>query len=206
MRHTPPPGAQPPCDAVDDRDECRVDLLEGLGADDPARAASRSSGGGVRSGRAAGRGCAPARAGGARTLARAARRGAPRRAQRPDRPCAGRGRGASRPSRARHPTAARPAADGGSRARRPGGTTSRPFGFATALATFARNFVRAMPTVIGSPTSSRIRSRKRAAICGGCPASRSSPRTSRNASSIESPSTSGVVSSKTAKTALLASE
>ena len=45
----------------------------------------------------------------------------------------------------------------------------------------------------------------RAAISGGGPARRSSPRTSRNASSIESPSTSGVVSSKTAKTALLAS-
>ena len=50
-----------------------------------------------------------------------------------------------------------------------GGTTSRPFGFATALATFARNFVRAIPTVIGRPTSSRTRSRNRAAICGGCP-------------------------------------
>ena len=34
----------------------------------------------------------------------------------------------------------------------PGGTTSRPSGFATALATFARNLVRATPTVIGSPT------------------------------------------------------
>ena len=34
---------------------------------------------------------------------------------------------------------------------RSGGTTSRPSGFATPLATLARNFVRAMPTVIGSP-------------------------------------------------------
>ena len=53
--------------------------------------------------------------------------------------------------------------------------------------------------------------RARAAAAGrrsrrACPASRSSPRTSRNASSIESPSTSGVVSSNTSKTALLASE
>ena len=34
-----------------------------------------------------------------------------------------------------------------------GGTSSSPSGFATPLATFARNFVRAMPTVIGRPTS-----------------------------------------------------
>ena len=33
-----------------------------------------------------------------------------------------------------------------------GGTTSRPSGFDTALATLARNFVRATPTEIGSPT------------------------------------------------------
>jgi len=35
------------------------------------------------------------------------------------------------------------------------GTTSRPSGLATPLATLARNVVRAMPTVIGSPTCSR---------------------------------------------------
>ena len=34
----------------------------------------------------------------------------------------------------------------------PGGTTSSPSGFATPLATFARNFVHATPTVSGSPT------------------------------------------------------
>ena len=89
---------------------------------------------------------------------------------RPGRRCAARGRGASRPSRARHPRVARrkwveePSSSSGD-------TTSNPFGFATALATFARNFVRAIPTVIGRPTSSRIRSRNRAAICKGCPAS-----------------------------------
>jgi len=43
------------------------------------------------------------------------------------------------------------------------------------------------------------------AILAGVPASRRSPRTSRNASSIERPSTSGVVSSNTRYTALLAS-
>ena len=87
-----------------------------------------------------------------------------------------------------------------------GGTSSSPSGFATPLATLARNFVRATPTVIGSPTSSRTRARSRAAISTGAPAIRPIPRTSMNASSIESPSTNGAVSSKTAKTALLAAE
>jgi hypothetical protein len=77
---------------------------------------------------------------------------------------------------------------------------------ATALATFARNFVRATPTVIGRPTRSSTSRRNRTAISVGVPEIRPIPRTSRNASSIESPSTSGVVSSKTANTALLASE
>jgi hypothetical protein len=68
---------------------------------------------------------------------------------------------------------------------------------ATPLATLARNFVLATPTVIGKPTRSRTASRNRAAISTGVPAIRLSPRTSRNASSIDTPSTSGVVSSKT---------
>ena len=77
---------------------------------------------------------------------------------------------------------------------------------ATPLATLARNFVRAIPTVIGKPTRSRTSPRSRAAISTGVPESRLTPRTSRKASSIERPSTSGEVSSKTWKTALLASE
>ncbi len=89
---------------------------------------------------------------------------------------------------------------------RSGGTSSSPSGFATRLATLARNFVRAMPTVIGSPTCSRTRARSRTAISRGEPAIRRIPRTSRKASSIEMPSTRGVVSSKIANTALLASE
>ena len=76
----------------------------------------------------------------------------------------------------------------------------------TALATLARNLVRATPTVIGSPTSSRTRRRSRSAISTGVPAKCSMPRTSRKASSIESASTTGAVSSKIRKTALLASE
>ncbi len=63
----------------------------------------------------------------------------------------------------------------------------------------------ATPTVIGRPTRSRTSRRSRAAISVGEPEIRSSPRTSRNASSIESPSTSGVVCSNTSNTALLAS-
>ena len=74
---------------------------------------------------------------------------------------------------------------------RSGGTTSSPSGFATALATFARNFVRAIPTVTGMPTCSRTSRRSRTAISRGVPARRSMPRTSRKASSIEIPSTSG---------------
>ena len=65
--------------------------------------------------------------------------------------------------------------------------------------------MRATPTVIGRPTSSRTRRRSRAAISGGVPAKRSMPRTSRKASSIDSASTTGAVSSKISKTALLAS-
>ncbi len=86
-----------------------------------------------------------------------------------------------------------------------GGTTSSPSGFACALATLARNFVRATPTVIGSPTRSRTSRRSRRAICSGVPAIRSIPRASRKASSIESGSTCGEVSSNTSNTARLAS-
>ena len=47
---------------------------------------------------------------------------------------------------------------------RSGGTSSRPSGLASWLATLARNLVRAMPTVIGRPTRSRTCARSRAAI------------------------------------------
>ena len=164
VRHTPPARAQPPRDPVDDGDERRVDLLERLrpaaqralradrapaapGPDAPRVAVVRE-----RVEVPAGR--APEQV----------RRAAARRARRPARRSAGRGRGAS-------PAVTRPTPQSrstGSGWRKPssssGGTTSRPFGFATALATFARNFVRAMPTVIGSPTSSSTRRRSRAAI------------------------------------------
>jgi len=75
---------------------------------------------------------------------------------------------------------------------------------ATPLATFARNLVRATPTVIGNPTCARTSRRSRAAISTGVPLIRCSPPTSRNASSMDSPSTSGVVCLNTSNTARLA--
>ena len=54
--------------------------------------------------------------------------------------------------------------------------------------------MRATPTVIGRPTCSSTSRRSRAAISIGVPDTRRSPPTSRNASSIDRPSTSGVVS------------
>ena len=116
-----------------------------------ARAASRSSGGGGRRAPAAGRGCARARAGGGPSRARASTTSA------------------SSPSSATSPTVVIPRAwslpavttptpqsrstgSGWRKASSPsGGTTSRPSGLATPLATLARNFVRATPTVIGRP-------------------------------------------------------
>jgi hypothetical protein len=88
----------------------------------------------------------------------------------------------------------------------PGGITSRPSGFASPLATFAINRVVATPTVIGRPTRSRTSRRSRTAMSSGEPEIRSRPRTSRNASSIDTFSTTGAVSAKTSETALLASE
>ncbi len=48
-------------------------------------------------------------------------------------------------------------------------SASSPSGFASALATFARNLVRAIPTVIGRPTSARTSSRSFPAISAGVP-------------------------------------
>ena len=85
-----------------------------------------------------------------------------------------------------------------------GSTTSSPSGLPTALATFARNLVRATPTLIGSPTSVATRARSRVAISTGVPAIRQSPPTSMNASSIDIGSTTGEMSRKMSKTARLA--
>jgi hypothetical protein len=58
---------------------------------------------------------------------------------------------------------------------------------------------------MASPTLSRTRARSLLAICSGEPEIRSRPDTSRKASSKDSPSTTGEVSSKISKSALLAS-
>ena len=109
---------------------------------------------------ARGRGCARARAAGGpdarpsiETSARLAELARPRR------PWRCRGRAACRRSPARRPTGARRAAGAGTPSSPSGGTTSSPSGLATPLATLARNFVRATPTVIGRPTCSRTLAR-----------------------------------------------
>ena len=66
--------------------------------------------------------------------------------------------------------------------------------------------MRATPTVIGRPTRSSTSRFSRAAIWAGVPVMCSSPRTSRKASSMDRPSTTGAMSSNTRYTALLASE
>ncbi len=84
-------------------------------------------------------------------------------------------------------------------------SSSSPSGFAARLAILASSRVRAAPTVTASPTSCRTSLRSRAAIARAVPEIRSRPRTSRNASSSESPSTTGAVRSNTANSARLAS-
>ena len=74
------------------------------------------------------------------------------------------------------------------------GTTSMPLGLQRADASLATNFVGATPTEQVSPSSSSTRRRMAAAMCPGRPCSRVAPETSRNASSSDSGSTSGVTS------------
>ena len=113
----------------------------------------------------------------------------------------------ARPWPARRPRAARPAAGGGTPARRPAATTSRPSGLATPLATLARNFVArdADGDRAGRPARAR-RGRRRAAISRGrardplaARARRGTPRRSTG------PRRAGSCRSKTSNTALLAS-
>ena len=87
----------------------------------------------------------------------------------------------------------------------PSGTTTRPSGLRKSLATFAANFTSAIPTEAVSPRRSRMRALIFAA-CSTAGRKRAIERvTSRNASSRERPSTSGVNSWKMAKTCSLAS-
>ncbi len=74
----------------------------------------------------------------------------------------------------------------------PGSTTSRPSGFERSLANLASILVVATPTDAVSPVSAFTRARTAAAISGPSPWRRRAPSTSRNASSSEMGSTSGV--------------
>ena len=80
------------------------------------------------------------------------------------------------------------------------GPVGEAIGFASSDAILARNFTAATPTEQVRPSSARIRALICSAISRGVPWSRRAPVTSRNASSSEIPSTSGVTSWKSANT------
>jgi hypothetical protein len=83
----------------------------------------------------------------------------------------------------------------GSGARKPrtsSGTTTSPSGFCRSLATFAANFTGATPADAVRSSSLRIASLTRRAIASPLPNRLRLAVTSRNASSTERPSTSGV--------------
>ncbi len=85
------------------------------------------------------------------------------------------------------------------------GTSTWPLGLARSEAIFATNFTGAIPADEGRPSSSAIRRRKARAMSPGAPKSRVDAVTSRNASSSESGSHSGVTLSRMANTCALAS-
>ena len=73
------------------------------------------------------------------------------------------------------------------------GTTSRPSGLAMPEASLATNLLAATPTEQVMPCSSCDRARTARRSAAGCPAGGRAPETSRNASSRDSGSTSGVI-------------
>jgi len=79
---------------------------------------------------------------------------------------------------------------------RSGGTTTRPSGLARRLASLATDTDAATPTEQVMPCSSWMVARSKEAISRGEPSRRVEPRTSRNASSSETTSTSGVTRRK----------
>ena len=107
---------------------------------------------------------------------------------------------------ARRPTAARPAAGGGTPARRRAARPAARRAWPPRWRPWPGTWCGRRRRVIGRPTRSRTVARAAGRRSRpACPTIRRSPPTSRNASSIEMPSTSGVVSSNTSNTALLAS-
>jgi hypothetical protein len=79
-----------------------------------------------------------------------------------------------------------------------------PSGFAAAEASFARNLFGATPTEHTSSSSSRTRARISSPILAGSPKSEVAPPTSRNASSRDRGSTSGVNESMISRSRTLA--
>ena len=151
-RPTDPVGATHPArHPIDDREQGDLDVVGATSGGDPSPTATRSNRGGDRPRPAGGRGCGRARGvGGHRPTPRMARRlASPTAATSPtvNRPRSWSLRSVTGPTPHRRPT--------GSGCRNSsswsGSTTSSPSGLATPLATLARNFVRAMPTVIGKP-------------------------------------------------------
>ena len=82
-----------------------------------------------------------------------------------------------------------------------GGTTTTPSGLARRLASLASETVEATPTEQVMACSSWTTARSRSAISSGLPSRKVEPRTSRNASSRETASTSGVTRRKVSITA-----
>src|SRR4029453_14509322 len=83
-------------------------------------------------------------------------------------------------------------------ASRPGSTTTRPSGFSRSEATFARNLLGATPTDAVRATSTRMRVLMSRAMVGPSPRSARLAVTSRNASSMDTGSSSGVHSASRA--------
>ena len=120
----------------------------------------------------------------------AAARPAPARGRRP---CAGPAAGAPRRCAPPPPTA-RSTGSGCRKSRtRSAGTTTRPSGLARVEASLATNLVGATPTEQVSRSSCADPATDQHRDLGGRPSSRRAPATSRNASSMESGSTSGVI-------------
>ena len=194
--------AHPVGDPVDEPDEDRVDRVRGQRPPARARAAIRSTVAAARPGPVAGRGCARARGGDGPMPGRAARRGPAPATRRPRRRCV-------MPAsvellRGLPPDAPEPLDRERmeERALLVGRNHQQPVG----LRSRARRPWRGTwcgprrPRSGGRPASATAR-RSCIAISVGVPDTRRSPPTSRNASSIESPSTSGVVFANTSNTA-----
>ena len=202
VRPTWPARAQPGADLVGEREQAAPDHrrvgdvgVEGhLGADRLLHVLGRRPG--------AGRGPRPARAGGRRPPRRARRAACPigASASSPTVRQARAGAASRRPARPR-PTARRPAAGAGSRAPGRPGRRSRRRAWPGWSRAWPRTWSARPRPSRSAAAPRRSGARMPRAIAAGRPSSRWAPATSRNASSSESGSTSGVTSRKIAMTA-----